>query len=388
MSGSGQHDRSVQARHDALSRSSIAAAQIVSNVATAFVDSDKLDVKIALGYTLYEAAQVLMLCLDRFSRLRGTSQQITEILSASMAVYPNTNRRIACISQLLLPSILKLIEVSDDSYSYALLNDDIILKEKIVFHAKRMDFHLENLELPVLDSDIERDSCPISWEPPRSPKRPPHFITLPNVSAPFEPASIGEFLHAATFGIELCAAEICASNLGRWMDSCPPGLILDMSRQTYDEVRHFELLRYVIEREGAELGQYPVDTALWSKYLLADNLAEALMIEQRLGEGIGLDGGARLHREFARWGDVELTEIFDFINADEMCHVREGNQWLRVILGGPDQVALLDASIRQKLESAGFPVVHEKPINETDRELAGFTANEIRAISLSAASRA
>lgn len=210
---------------------------------------------------------------------------------------------------------------------------------------------------------------------------------VPKATVPLTRATLGEFMHAAMFGIELCAAEICAANLARWLDRCPPGLIFDLARQAYDEVRHFEMLGEIVEREGYRLGEFPVDTSLWSKYLVARNITEAIVIEQRLGEGVGLDGGARLHAEFTRWGDQLLARIFDFINADEMVHVRQGNRWLAHLLGSTEEVSALDTAMREKLDHVGFQVVHEEPINESDRELAGFTTADVGAIMAQARAR-
>lgn len=192
-----------------------------------------------------------------------------------------------------------------------------------------------------------------------------------------ESFDLAKLLHDAVFGIELCAAEICATIIAHHPDA-PWGLRLDMAKQVRDEGRHFELLTDRMEEVGARAGDYPISFDVWDKFLLGSTLAERIVIEQRLGEGIGLDGGLHIYRWANKNGDTKTAFLFDYINADEITHVGNGNRWLAELIGH-DQAALadLDAGVRQLLASHHRPVVHAIPINATDRALAGFGPEEI-----------
>jgi uncharacterized ferritin-like protein (DUF455 family) len=182
------------------------------------------------------------------------------------------------------------------------------------------------------------------------------------------------------FTIELCAAELCAASLALHAFEVPTGLLVDISKQVYDEMRHFDMLAGLLTRHDTKIGDHPIDTLIWDKFLLGETLAERLVIEQRLGEGVGLDGGYALYQRFVAADDHHASQCFDFINGDEMTHVRNGNHWIEYLAGGSDERDALDAKMRQRLAANSWPVRHNEPVNVTDRALAGFSRDEIAGI--------
>ncbi|MFE2062802.1 DUF455 family protein [Streptomyces sp. NPDC059467] len=203
-----------------------------------------------------------------------------------------------------------------------------------------------------------------------------------------DPAGVGELsssvnitdpLHDVAFKIELCAAEICATLLALHPEA-PWGLRHDLARQVRDEGRHFELLITRMRELGGTVGSHPVRFQIWDKFRLGRTLPERILIEQRLGEGIGLDGGLRVYRWLQQIGDTRTATIFDYINADEVTHVGNANHWLEELLGGADEVRELDARVRDLLAGHDMPVRHMIPINVEDRALSGFSAEEIAAL--------
>lgn len=187
---------------------------------------------------------------------------------------------------------------------------------------------------------------------------------------------LGAALHDVIFRIELCAAEICAAVIAHHREA-PWGLKLDLAKQVRDEARHFELLAARMEELGTNIGDYPIRYEVWDKFTLGETLVERIMIEQRLGEGLGLDGGLAIYRWMKDHGDERTALLFDYINADEVTHVGNGNRWLRELLGGDSAVAELDERIRDRLAGSGWPIRHGAPINVDDRRLSGFTADEL-----------
>ncbi len=102
------------------------------------------------------------------------------------------------------------------------------------------------------------------------------------------------------------------------------------------------------------------------------------MIEQRLGEGQGLDGCLNVYNKLIDLDDLSTALIFDYIMADEVNHVERGNYWIRYLLKG-NEVAIqsLEARTRIKLLKLGLDLSVPIPVNVRGRRLAGFTDEEI-----------
>jgi uncharacterized ferritin-like protein (DUF455 family) len=190
------------------------------------------------------------------------------------------------------------------------------------------------------------------------------------------PAGYGPALHDLAFRIELCAAEICACLLAHHADQ-PWELRHDLAKQTRDEARHFELFMEHARSLGTQIGACPVQFEVWDKFILGRTLEERIIIQQRIGEGTALDGAETLHARLKADGQHDLAQVFEYITADEVCHVAVGNKWLRRMLG--DQAAILAAEeeILARLGRHGMAPVYKHPINVADRMLSGFTELEL-----------
>lgn len=216
--------------------------------------------------------------------------------------------------------------------------------------------------------------------PPRASRR---------LDPPFETdRDICRILHGMMFSIELCAADYCAAMVSVYADSAPAAALTDLSRQAVDEMRHYFQIESLLNEFGAEAGDYPWDIYVWSKFLIGAEFAEHLCIEQRLGEGNGLDGGLGLLQFFETVGHDRACAIFELINADEERHVRTGNDWLMRLCGSQTAVAALDEKVRQQLEAADMAVRHFPPINRSARARAGFSDAEIDLVEQRAAAAA
>ncbi|NNH73689.1 DUF455 family protein [Nocardia uniformis] len=188
--------------------------------------------------------------------------------------------------------------------------------------------------------------------------------------------SRGSLLHDSVFRIELCAAEICAAMIAHHPDA-PWGLRFDLAKQVRDEARHFELFAERMHELGVSEGDYPLAFDVWDKFVLGRTLPERLMIEQRLGEGTGLDGAVKVLRSLREEGDLKTMLIYDYIIADELTHVGNGNKWLRELTVSPERLSELDRDVRELLAAHGMRVKHNHPVNVTERAMSGFTEQEI-----------
>src|SRR4029453_7112449 len=118
--------------------------------------------------------------------------------------------------------------------------------------------------------------------------------------------------------------------------------------------RHFELLTDRMRELGTALGEQPIRYDVWDKFSLGRTLPERIMIEQRLGEGIGLDGGLKTYRLMREIGDHRTALIFDYITAAEVTHAGNGTPWLKVLLGSDEAVTRLETEIRETLAGHGM----------------------------------
>jgi uncharacterized ferritin-like protein (DUF455 family) len=211
-----------------------------------------------------------------------------------------------------------------------------------------------------------------------SPARPAGHPPLAGYEWPSWRENLPEFLHAVALGIEVCAAEVCAQAVVRHPEM-PAGLRFDLARQISDEMRHAQMLL----NRAAELGvaplSVPYDVEVWDQLQPARTLLDRLTLEQRIGEGNGLDDSAYTRDQLLEQGDARTAAVFDFITADELIHVRSGNHWIRALLGGSQsRVDAQELSARARAEAAGQPVREIPPyLNVTLRRLAGFTEQEL-----------
>lgn len=198
----------------------------------------------------------------------------------------------------------------------------------------------------------------------------------------YSPSSFAMFVHSTIFNIEICATEICARIIIEHREA-PWKLKVDMARQVYDEVKHAEALLGRLRELGGTIGEFPIDLRVWKAFRAGESLAEQLILQQRIGEGGGLDGGDIIRSNRAHAGDERTARLFEYINADEINHVRNGNRWIRHLLHHDEaSLAELERKATGKLMAIGG---RRPPLRPwvTGRRLAGFTEQDIQ-ISLSA----
>ncbi len=125
-------------------------------------------------------------------------------------------------------------------------------------------------------------------------------------------------------------------------------LVSDLNRQLLDEARHAELLAARVERLGFELGGTAVSLHTWNVYEAFDGIAERLVVQQVLGEGVGLDSSAHNIIRLVDAGDLETADIYAQITADEKTHVELGVRWASQLACRP--IADLIAEIAERAD--------------------------------------
>ena len=192
-----------------------------------------------------------------------------------------------------------------------------------------------------------------------------------------------EFLHRQ-MNEEVAVLENAARSLAEFPE-LDWELRMWLARQAADEARHAINYRRLFERRGGRVGQYPV---LSFEYLILGKVRDIvvrLSVLKRTFEADGLDAVTHAIEEARAEGDNELAAMYDAQQADEVVHIRFGNEWIkRLVAGNPAalmamgrSVALAAKGFKQVFQPGGGSRVSKYGVAEELREQAGFTADEI-----------
>jgi len=102
-----------------------------------------------------------------------------------------------------------------------------------------------------------------------------------------------------------------------------------LARQCADEARHVLSYRRLLEARGGRLGQFPVMNFQYRILGRIDSLLGRLAIQSRSFEADGLDAATYARDEARVAGDHELADMYDAQQADEVGHIRIGNDHIK-----------------------------------------------------------
>lgn len=194
---------------------------------------------------------------------------------------------------------------------------------------------------------------------------------------------------------ECGALEIAAQMLVDFADA-PWELRLRLARQAADEARHTAALYGRVRELGGHKGEFPVTNFEWGLTTLLDSMAGRLAVQNRTFEAGLIDLLGALRTTWRDAGDVRTADLLDGILADEIVHVRFGNQWIRrltetnpaVLLQVAKAVQILGAAIRGlapqegEVNRSGFILGSKLPpaVNVEGRLEADFTEAEVKEV--------
>jgi uncharacterized ferritin-like protein (DUF455 family) len=217
---------------------------------------------------------------------------------------------------------------------------------------------------------------------PGRPERPQRVsATAVERRSPFTTDGRAALVHA------ICHIEFNAVNLAldaAWRyDGLPEAYYRDWLRVADEEAQHFTMLRDHLRTLGHAYGDFPGHDGLWSMCeKTKDDVIARMALVPRTLEARGLDATPLIQAKLRRANAPDAlaaVAILDVILRDEVGHVAIGNRWYRWLCerAGLDPVAHYRMLYRR----------HEAPrlrapFNLAARALAGFTAEELRELTL------
>src|SRR3954469_19099257 len=116
----------------------------------------------------------------------------------------------------------------------------------------------------------------------------------------------------------------------------PWGMRMDMAHQMWDEARHIEIVAKACEDElGAELGYGPWSTVWW--WMQNDDDPLRRIAVTNCWAEANLMQTLRRWREHARERGYErVAELSDYLQADELTHVKLATHWTRELTAGDE----------------------------------------------------
>ncbi len=203
-----------------------------------------------------------------------------------------------------------------------------------------------------------------------------------------------EFFHRQ-MNEELNVLENAARSLAEFTDA-DWEIRLSLARQCSDEARHAIVYQKILEKRGGRIGQYPIMNFQYRILGRIDTLIGRLAVQNRTFEADGLDAAVFGAAQAAAYGDHELVELYDAQQADEVCHIRFANDWIRKQIElDPRNLLRMSAALTrgttafQQVFGTTGTEVDKYGVARDERLLAGFNPAEIDVASaLSDAQRA
>jgi uncharacterized ferritin-like protein (DUF455 family) len=210
------------------------------------------------------------------------------------------------------------------------------------------------------------------------------------------PAGRRERLHRHMHN-EMQNLEIAAQSLREFPDA-PWELRLQLARQCWDETRHTQVVYRRLREIGGHKGEFPVMNYEYGVTCACGSLVGRLAIQNRTFESGEMDLLRDLAQKWDAVGDPATAEMLRSILADEVQHVRFGNQWIKKMARDNPRSVLDVATAMRHLRTVTAALVPEpgdvsalgQPLggwehdatftNVEDRRAAGFTEEELAAL--------
>ena len=254
----------------------------------------------------------------------------------------------------------------------AILSDDISLKEKLTLQClKYCNENQVSIDETFVPHVFERPSyasmCRIV-DPRELPAR-KDFDT---------PEGLATLIHAITH-IEYSAIDLALDAVYRFPEM-PQEYKQDWLTVAEDEIRHFKMLKSLLDELGYVYGDFPVHCGLFDAAVhTSGSVLDRMAIVPRYYEASGLDVNPQIIKKLDNKRKNPLVKkLIDALNViydEEIDHVYKGDKWFKYLCKerGLDESVYFEILEAYKLLSK-----HRPHINVEARKEAGFTCTEIR----------
>ncbi len=181
------------------------------------------------------------------------------------------------------------------------------------------------------------------------------------------------FLHAFAH-IEFNAINIALDAVYRFRQM-PRQYVSDWLRVASEEAKHFQLLQHELEQRGSFYGACTAHRGLWDMVCKTrHDVLHRMALVPRVMEARGLDVTPAMIDKFNQQHDQAAVDILNIIYADEIDHVRIGNDWFAYLCEqrGLDPLNTFSALVKQYMEEG-----LRGPFNHPARLQAGFSTSEM-----------
>ena len=190
---------------------------------------------------------------------------------------------------------------------------------------------------------------------------------------------LARLLHSIVH-IEYSAIDLALDAVYRFPDM-PTAFRHDWLEVAADEVRHFRMLRDILESLGYRYGDFPVHLGLFDAAdHTAGDVLERMAVVPRHYEATGLDVNPQIMRKLRPFATrLEVEEVLgalELIYREEIEHVRKGDYWFRYCCA---ERGLEPAStFRRILDYYALRKGNRSVLNVPARQAAGFSCSELR----------
>jgi uncharacterized ferritin-like protein (DUF455 family) len=149
---------------------------------------------------------------------------------------------------------------------------------------------------------------------------------------------------------EVQSLEVAALCLVDFPDA-PWQLRMELARQCWDEARHAAISHRYLTELGGWKGMYPIANLDWSVVAMLDSLPARLAVQHRTFEAGSLDIEMAAIPMMREMGQEAAAEEKDAVDADEIQHVRFGNEWVRRLTDADPRAVLQIAAAMKWLQN-------------------------------------
>ena len=184
-------------------------------------------------------------------------------------------------------------------------------------------------------------------------------------------------LHAIAH-IEYSAIDLALDGAYRF-NGLPKSYYDDWLEVADDEIRHFLLLKKLLNELGAEYGDVEVHNALFEASQRTQTLIERMAVVPRYLEANGLDATPMILQKIQRMPKntmlEKITDTLHVILQEEVAHVKKGDVWFSYACKLEDVTNEIYFQIIDKYYPQGF--LRPKNLNLQARKEAGFSCKEL-----------